>query len=65
MAILKILRHIGIVMVISIFWMFSVGFFWELLGNKNYSLMAVCWIIGSIIWGWLYLRRAEKKEGLS
>ena len=65
MAILKILKHTAIVILISIVLMVIISYLWGLFGNENYSQVIMYWIVGTIIFGWLYLRYAEKKEGLS
>ena len=56
----KILTLVAVVIVISIIWMFIVGFLWEFTGNTNYSQMAMFWLIGTGVLGYLYLRHAEK-----
>lgn len=58
MAILKILKHTGIVIIISVVWMLIVSYFW----HKDSSQMVMYWIIGTIVFGWIYLRYAEKKR---
>ena len=61
----KIIVQTVVVILISFIWMIVLGSMYDYFENRNSSQMVMYWLGGSFVFGYFYLKYAERKGYLS
>ena len=51
-----------VVIAISITWMILIGYLWKFIGYHDHVQLCLYWLLGTAVFGYLYLRHAKNSD---